>query len=149
MLFWLKGHEFKPDFKCLGGWSWGSHHTELKASVPSHLQPLPPVSIRNLGGGGALPQGHLLPAPTNQSQKSLILGKSHLLSPPKKRTMVISCALHQCNYIICLHVCEFRVYVKCPCHFKLWGFAQIWLCFLMKQMYLFAFRGFPQLIVWF
>ena len=52
MLFWLKGHEFKPDFKCLGGWSWGSHHTELKASVPSHLQPLPPVSIRNLGGGG-------------------------------------------------------------------------------------------------
>ena len=148
MLFWLKGHEFKPDFKCLGGWSWGSHHTELKASVPSHLQPLPPVSIRNLGGG-ALPQGHLLPAPTNQSQKSLILGKSHLLSPPKKRTLVISCALHQCNYIICLHVCEFRVYVKCPCHFKLWGFAQIWLCFLMKQIYLFAFRGFPQLIVWF
>lgn len=130
----------------------------MKLRIPPHraqgICPFPPAASppslhQEPGGGGALPQGHLLPAPTNQSQKSLILGKSHLLSPPKKRTMVISCALHQCNYIICLHVCEFRVYVKCPCHFKLWGFAQIWLCFLMKQMYLFAFRGFPQLIVWF
>lgn len=132
---------------------WGDEVEDPTTQSSRHLSlptcSLSPQSPSGTWGGGALPQGHLLPAPPNQSQKSLILGKSHLLSPPKKRTMVISCALHQCNYIICLHVCEFRVYVKCPCHFKLWGFAQIWLCFLMKQMYLFAFRGFPQLIVWF
>ena len=82
------------------------------------------------------------------NHRRVILTKSHLPSPPKKRTVGIPCALHQCNYAICLHVCEFRVYVEGPCHFKLWGFAQIQLCFLMKQIYLLAFRGFPQLIVW-
>ena len=146
MLFWLKGHEFKPDFKCLGGWSLGSHHADFKASVSSHLQPLHPVSIRNLVVGGS-PRS---PAPCTYKSTT---EESSWASPT-------SCLLWRKGpwwfHVHCTSVTMFFAHMSVNSGSMLSvlvtsnsGALPRYGCFLMKQMYLFAFRGFPQLSVWF
>lgn len=58
----------------------GPHHAETQASCPTTQ---PPGGLHQEPGGGGS-QGHLLPAPTNQPQKSLILSKSPPVSSEEK-----------------------------------------------------------------
>lgn len=123
----LKGHECRQDVKCF----WlkiGSHCTELYTflSLSTSLSPC------HQGTWGEFPEGHLLTAPAGQPQDT------PQLSFNDKAWWDDTCG------VICLHNCDFRVYVRCPCHFNSGAFPRCGYVSGLGSLDLPLFWGFPQ-----
>lgn len=72
------------------------------------------TSPRNLGG---FPEGHLFTAPASQPQDTPQFSS-------KDKAWWEDICVGKSSGIICLHACDFRFYVRCPCHFNSGAFPR-------------------------